>query len=244
MSPSHSVRAAARRAFLAASFLFLGLTAAFAQGGGGGGIQRPGGTTTRESTAPAPSASYAQAGLYRAAGTNPDGSRYTGTVAITGDAGPSHFTWWINGQVFRGTGSASNGELVVEWGQPAPVIYRTGGKGQLDGRWASGAASETLNLYADAVSGPVTPGRYAVDGRNPDGSRYTGGAEISRDGDAYVVGWTVGGSNYRGRGTLTAGILVVDWGQATPAVYARAADGTLVGLWNNGDGEEQLRPVR
>ena len=38
--------------------------------------------------------------------------------------------------------------------------------------------------------------------------------------------------------------LVHDWGSATPVVYALAADGTLAGLWDGGDGEKVLTPAR
>ena len=38
--------------------------------------------------------------------------------------------------------------------------------------------------------------------------------------------------------------LTVDWGSSRAAVYVLNADGTLSGLWNEGEGEETLTPAR
>jgi len=59
-----------------------------------------------------------------------------------------------------------------------------------------------------------------------------------------VVDWRVGGSNYRGSGTLASNVLTVDWGDSSPVVYALNANGTLSGLWQSGAGEEMLTPDR
>jgi hypothetical protein len=37
-------------------------------------------------------------------------------------------------------------------------------------------------------------------------------------------------------------VLTVNWGAATPVVYALSADGVLKGLWQAGKGEETLTP--
>ncbi|MEO8668910.1 MAG: hypothetical protein ABI399_10360, partial [Bauldia sp.] len=133
----------------------------------------------------------------------------------------------------------------VDWGEPHPVIYTFGEDGRLDGEWADGSATETLDLFGAAEGGqaPEPGGNYAVAGRNPDGSAYDGTVAIGRKGPTYRVNWRVGASTYRGTGKLDGNVLTVDWGSATPVVYALAADGTLTGLWDAGSGEETLTPA-
>ncbi|NVO16907.1 MAG: caspase family protein [Rhodoplanes sp.] len=184
------------------------------------------------------------AGLYRADGKNPDGSRYRGMVALQPAGEGMRFTWWIGRDVFRGTGEFAGRMLVVNWGQTHPVIYGFGGSRDLDGEWADGTATERLTLFAAAADRPVAPpqGRYRVAGRNADGSRYAGTLAMRREGDLYRLSWRVGSSGYQGTGRLDSNVLTVDWGAATPVVYALAADGTLTGLWDAGRGEEILTP--
>ena len=45
-------------------------------------------------------------------------------------------------------------------------------------------------------------------------------------------------SAYEGTGKLEDNLLTVEWGSATPVVYALADDGSLKGLWDAGLGEE------
>jgi hypothetical protein len=56
--------------------------------------------------------------------------------------------------------------------------------------------------------------------------------------------WRVGTSSYRGTGTLDGNLLTVDWGSTQPLVYALREDGTLMGLWGGGQGEDVLTPAR
>ncbi|MFL9826021.1 caspase domain-containing protein [Rhodoplanes sp. SY1] len=185
------------------------------------------------------------AGIYRADGRNPDGSRYKGMVALQPTADGMRFTWWIGRQIFRGSGEFAGRMLVVNWGDTHPVVYSFGaGAGAvLDGEWADGTATERLVPFALAAPGRATPqeGRYRVAGRNADGSRYSGTLTLRRDGDRYRLNWKVG-SSYQGTGRLDGNILTVDWGAATPVVYALGSDGRLTGLWEAGRGEEVLTP--
>lgn len=184
------------------------------------------------------------AGIYRADGKNPDGSRYRGMVALQPAGEGMRFTWWVGRQVFRGTGEFAGRMLVVNWGQKHPVIYGFGSNHDLDGEWADGTATERLTLFAAAADRPVAPpqGRYRVAGRNADGSRYAGTLAMRRDGDVYRLSWRVGSSSYQGTGALDGNLLTVDWGSATPVVYALGPDGALSGLWDAGRGEETLTP--
>jgi hypothetical protein len=152
------------------------------------------------------------------------------------------FTWWIGKDVFRGVGEFAGRMLVVEWGHKHPVIYTLAGT-RLDGEWADGTATERLDMFAAPASDAPSPGgRYRVSGRNADGSRYSGTVSIARQAGRFQFDWRVGTSSYRGTGTLDDGVLIVDWGSTTPAIYALAADGTLTGLWGSGRGEEMLTP--
>jgi hypothetical protein len=194
-----------------------------------------------------PVAARSLAGIYRAEGTNPNGSRYSGMVAVVGDDSGSYaFTWWIGREVFHGEGQRDGRWLRVDWGQASPVIYTQDGHGILDGIWADGRASEILTPHALADQGTVSPpaGRYRADGSNPDGGGYSGRVEIERHGGEYRVRWTIGSSSYSGRGRLAGNILTVDWGDATPVVYAVGEAGVLTGLWAAGSGEEVLTPSR
>ncbi len=184
-------------------------------------------------------------GVYRAAGRNPNRSRYHGVVAITPRGDRIRVRWWIGRQVFNGTGDYAGRMLVVNWGAKHPVVYSFAGE-RLKGEWADGTASEDLTLFSRATDeAAVRPhGRYEVRGRNPNGSRYSGIAQIDDRGDRIVIEWRVAGKSYRGTGALDGNVLTVDWGAANPVVYALASDGSLRGLWDGGDGEEVLTPAR
>lgn len=184
------------------------------------------------------------AGVYRVEGTNPNGSKYQGMVALAQNNDQFNFTWWIGKDVFRGTGHFAGKMLVVNWGDKTPVIYTFGDEGALDGEWADGSATETLDLVANAAPGDIglSEGSYRVDGKNADGSGYQGNVEITGQGKDYHLTWQVGSSSYEGDGKLAGNLLTVDWGSSTPVVYALKPDGSLAGLWDAGNGEETLTP--
>jgi hypothetical protein len=183
-------------------------------------------------------------GIYRVEGTNPSGSKYRGMVALAQNDDQFNFTWWIGKDVFRGSGHFAGKMLVVNWGDKTPVIYTFGDEGALDGEWADGSATETLELVANAAPGDIalSEGSYKVEGKNADGSAYQGTVEIERQGKGYHLSWEVGSSSYEGKGTLAGNLLTVDWGSSTPVVYALGTDGSLTGLWDAGMGEETLTP--
>jgi len=184
-------------------------------------------------------------GVYRAEGRNPNGSRYSGIAAITDYGRRIRVRWWIGRQEFNGVGEYAGRMLVVNWGAKHPVVYSFAGN-RLNGEWADGTATEDLTLFSRASDEALMrpQGSYRVDGRNPDGSRYSGAAEIRDRGDHIDIEWQVASKSYRGTGKLDGNVLTVDWGAATPVVYALAADGSLRGLWSSGRGEEVLTPTR
>jgi hypothetical protein len=198
--------------------------------------------TPNQSAAAAAAASLA--GVYRAEGRNPNKSRYRGMVAIVPEGEQVRFTWWVAKDVFSGRGHFAGRMLVVHWGQKHPVIYTLGRGDLLDGEWADGKATEQLSLFASAAEAPtrLSEGRYAAHGRNADGTDYSGTVSVSSRGGRYHLDWRIGSSSYSGVGTLDKNLLTVDWGAATPVVYALSADGVLKGLWEAGQGEETLTP--
>ena len=185
-------------------------------------------------------------GVYRSAGTNPDGSRYRGMAAIIAENDRLRFTWWIGPRVFSGIGKVAGRTIEVEWGEPHPAVYTVAADGSLDGKWANGAATDRLELFASVAPSqvPVPDGRYRTNGQNPNGTRYTGTVSIVEKSGQFQFDWQVGASRYSGTGKLDRNLLIVDWGNTQPVVYALGLDGGLRGLWAGGQGEDILTPDR
>ena len=192
-----------------------------------------------------PVATLELAGIYRVSGTNPNGSQYHGMVALSRNRDEFTLTWWIDEQVLHGTGRVADKMLVVNWGDKDPVNYTFGDGGVLDGVWANGSATETLVPIATSASEPRTLrlGKYKVEGRNPNGTRYAGTVTITKHGKVYQLSWAIGSTSYKGSGTLKDNLLIVNWGSPTPVIYALTDNGSLSGLWDAGRGEETLTPT-
>jgi len=76
---------------------------------------------------------------YAAAGTNPDGSTYSGTVAIKVISDKT-FTihWKIDNETYDGFGMRNGDALAATYmldGKPGLVIYKVGAGGVLNGFW-------------------------------------------------------------------------------------------------------------
>ena len=91
------------------------------------------------------------AAKYDAAGTNPDGSKYTGevTVKVISDT-TFAIQWTVGGSAYKGFGMRLNDTLAATYmigGEPGLVIYKVEGE-DLDGLWAvrgeNGNGSEHL----------------------------------------------------------------------------------------------------
>lgn len=83
-------------------------------------------------------------GIYDAQGRNPDGSVYTGTAIVAELNNAVQVSWTVGVQNYTGTGVRDGQVVVVNWGQPAPVVYVVMPNGELHGTWASGTALERL----------------------------------------------------------------------------------------------------
>ena len=89
---------------------------------------------------------------YDATGTNGDGSKYTGDVAVKILSDTTFaIQWTIEGAAYKGFGMRRNDALAATYmigGQPGLVIYHVDPKGGLDGLWAvrgeDGNGSERL----------------------------------------------------------------------------------------------------
>ena len=100
------------------------------------------------------------------------------------------------------------------------------------------------NLLGAADGWPSSiAGNYSVQGRNPNGSTYSGTLPVSRiEGDIYEFRWSIAGQTYRGRGAWRDGRISVDYGGQHPAVYSWNENGYLDGSWAGGSGKERLIP--
>jgi len=112
--------------------------------------------------------------------------------------------------------------------------------------WGRRAVIAGLAAGLTALAAPLAAqsiaGTYRVEGRNPDGSAYSGTVNIQQDGAAVYMSWRVGQQSYTGSGTRNGDILWIDWGDTYPVVYVRMPSGELHGTWANGRALERLIP--
>lgn len=99
----------------------------------------------------------------------------------------------------------------------------------------------TVSVLPFAALADVT-GSYVAQGRNPDGTAYTGTAWLAEDGGIVSVNWSVGNSTYSGSGPIIGDVVTVDWGEGDPVVYVVMPDGELHGTWADGTAIEKLTP--
>jgi hypothetical protein len=182
------------------------------------------------------------AGVYRSTGTNPDGTSYTGMTAITPAGDQLRFTWWVGDKVYEGFGRWAGRMLVVELSDNQRVVYTFPGGEKIEGEWADGTATDKLERAARAAARPMPPpqGRYNVVGKDR-GTSYSGLLTIARAGSNFLFTWTIGGKTFRGTGTRDGNLITVDWGSATPIVYALADDGDMIAIYAGGRSLEVAR---
>ncbi len=83
-------------------------------------------------------------------------------------------------------------------------------------------------------------GRYSAEGRNPDGSAYSGIVQIVQSGDAISMSWQIGDQAYSGSGVRQGRIVTVNWGAKYPVIYVIQPNGALHGTWADGRALERL----
>lgn len=99
------------------------------------------------------------------------------------------------------------------------------------------------DLPASASRAPMIAGKYAVEGRNIDGTAYRGIAlVVDRGHGHYEFLWRIG-AVHTGVGKLDGNTMLVYVGNEHPAVYQIEPDGSLAGTWANGQASERMTPV-
>jgi hypothetical protein len=120
-------------------------------------------------------------------------------------------------------------------------------------RIAGGIAGAFILLAGVAsASAQSLPGNYQVEGKNLDGSAYSGTAEIVATSETTCrIVWKTGGTTANGicmrnGDSFAAGYVLGE--SVGLVVYKMNADGTLEGVWTIADqegvGEETLTPVK
>jgi tetratricopeptide (TPR) repeat protein len=189
-----------------------------------------------------------RAGLYRLAGEDADGSDYSGMVAMTRNGGAFNLTYWNGNNVLHATAHLDGDTFKLTWSNGTNVAYSVGEDGMLIGHLGAGDATETLKPFAMAAPGNVSfvGGNYEVAGKDGTGKTYGGTVTITGTAKGFDEVWHTGDNSDdesdQGSGTLDNNLLTVNWGGDSPIVYALAADGSLTGLWDSGEGEETLKP--
>jgi len=103
-------------------------------------------------------------------------------------------------------------------------------------------AGLALPAAAQGVPGDIS-GSYRVEGRNPDGSAYSGRLTVQEStGGAVAFAWIVANQSYAGVGTRDGRVVTVDWGAEHPVIYVIMPGGALHGTW--ADGKALERAVR
>jgi hypothetical protein len=87
---------------------------------------------------------------------------------------------------------------------------------------------------------PALTGVYRADGANPDGSRYRGITAVGRSGTQVQFRWWIGKQIFNGMGDFAGRMLVVNWGDKTPVIYAVDRHGILAGEWADRKAIERL----
>ncbi len=103
------------------------------------------GNDTLELFAPLdPDPAPAPRGMYRLKGVKPDGSAYTGTVAISQTGNAFALVWQAGIETHRGTGERQGNLLQVKRADGMPAIYALDTGGTLRGLLGKGRGEETL----------------------------------------------------------------------------------------------------
>ena len=174
---------------------------------------------------------------------------YRGMAALTPDGNRIGFTWWIGAAGLhrrrRVRRPHAGGELGRQ--QPGDLHRRSQrqSRRRMGRRQRRPSGSTLYRARGRTADGARRRASIGVAGQNPNGSRYRG---ARRHCAARRPATTSTGRSARrpiaAPARCDGNILVVDWGSATPVVYALGADGSLRGLWDAGRAEEVLTPAR
>jgi hypothetical protein len=103
-------------------------------------------------------------------------------------------------------------------------------------------------LASSAAAQKGIAGRFAVEGRTPDGGTYRGTVEVTPTGDTLRVTWVIDGQRYVGTGIGDERFMTVSYrsGSDTGLVLLVQEDGGWSGVWTYAGGtrlgEERWTP--
>lgn len=168
------------------------------------------------------------AGTYNIKGKGTDGTAYTGTMTIAPYGDGYRLAQRFGDETYRGiaTDIGDNlGVALLSGGKPQVTIYRVTSGNTMTGFWQDydnqkeGTEEATVS-GATAFSGASKvlaaatwnySGTYGINGKNPDGSAYTGTMVVSDYGAGYRVRFTSGGTTWRGIATYIGSYLSIAW---------------------------------
>jgi hypothetical protein len=141
----------------------------------------------------------------------------------------------VGDKVYTGFGNWAGRMLVVELSDNQRVVYTFPGGEKIEGEWANGTATDNLERAARAAARPLPSPRgvYNVVGKDR-GTSYAGTLSITPAGSNLRFRWTISGKTFDGTGTRDGNLITVDWGSATPIVYALTDDGYMIAIYAGG----------
>ncbi len=158
------------------------------------------------------------AGTYNVKGNDTAGTAYTGTMTIAPYGDGYRVAQKFGDEAYRGIATDIGDNLgvsLLSGGKPQVVIYRVTSGNTMTGFWqdydnTKEGTEEATVSGATAFSGISKvlaaatwnySGTYGINGKNPDGSAYTGTMVVSDYGAGYRVRFTSGGTTWRGIAT-------------------------------------------
>jgi|GEM_PF-2296004 len=171
---------------------------------------------------------------YTVAGSNSDGSPYQGTMNVTpaADNTTAAITQQIGDSVFNGIGIVQGNIASVVLGAEGCGVasYEIQDNGDLIGIWTVTGATTVASENATPIN---ISGAHNIAGTNPDGTTYTGTAQVTADNQVHTVDYNINGT-FPGVGIMRGNVVAVGFGGETCSVasYFVYPDGTLVGLWS------------
>lgn len=163
---------------------------------------------------------------------------YAGNVYIAKEGQTYRLLWEFLGSIpYEGVGVVMDNTLCVGWsnlgGGYGVVVYKVA-QGSLKGKWTTPALGGLAGI--EDLEGPTgLNGVYKiVNSLNPQTNQgYSGSVTINREGEVYLLNWTLTSEAYSGVGILQDDLLIVGWGvgQNVGVVGYQIQDEKLLGRW-------------
>ena len=185
-------------------------------------------------------------GDYIVAGTNPNASKYEGSLNITRRDQVYQFSWTSGERKYDGVGVRTDNTVAVAFTEGSDgkgcgvVLYKVGADGSLDGRSGYWGVNSSETEKGVRTSGSDLAGIYDVTGTNPGGKDYKGKLAVNKHGRGYRFDWDVGGRTLSGYGVQSGDMASAGFGgpQCGFVSYEIMQDGTLSGQWGGSGSSE------